>query len=100
MGFSRQEYWSGVPFLSPEDLPDPGIEPRSPALQAAALPFEPLFYNFMDNFNFTFSIITLHFFVALFFFGHFPLSFIFVKCGFITGKQGGNVTICFVAYMS
>ena len=37
MGFSRQEYWSGLPFPSPEDLPDPGIEPRSPALQADAL---------------------------------------------------------------
>ena len=34
MGFSRQEYWSGVPFPSPGDLPNPGIEPRSPALQA------------------------------------------------------------------
>ena len=33
MGFSRQEYWSGLPFLVPGDLPDPGIEPRSPALQ-------------------------------------------------------------------
>ena len=32
MGFSKQEYWSGSPFPSPEDLPDPGIEPRSPAL--------------------------------------------------------------------
>ena len=31
MGFSRQEYWSGLPFPSPGDLPDPGIEPRSPA---------------------------------------------------------------------
>ena len=37
MGFSRQEYWSGLPFLSPGDLPDPGIEPESPALQADAL---------------------------------------------------------------
>ena len=36
MGFPRQEYWSGLPFPSPEDLPDPGIEPRSPALQADA----------------------------------------------------------------
>ena len=34
MGFSRQEYWGGLPFLSPGDLPDPGIEPRFPALQA------------------------------------------------------------------
>ena len=41
MGFSRQEYWSGLPFPSPEVLPDPGIKPRSPALQADALPSEP-----------------------------------------------------------
>ena len=41
MGFSRQEYWSGFPFLSPGDLPDPGIVPRSPALQADSLPSEP-----------------------------------------------------------
>ena len=41
MGFSRQEYWSGLPFPSPGDLPDPGIEPRSPALYADALPSEP-----------------------------------------------------------
>ena len=40
-GFSRQEYWSGLPFPSPGDLPDPGIEPRSPALRADALPSEP-----------------------------------------------------------
>ena len=37
MGFSRQEYWSGLPFPSPGDLPDPGIEPRSPALQSDCL---------------------------------------------------------------
>ena len=41
MGFSRQEYCSGLPFPSPGDLPDPGIEPRSPALQADALTSEP-----------------------------------------------------------
>ena len=34
MGFSRQEYWSGLPFPSPGDLPEPGIKPGSPALQA------------------------------------------------------------------
>ena len=39
--FSRQEYWSELPFPSPEDLPNPGIEPRSPALQADSLPSEP-----------------------------------------------------------
>ena len=41
MGFSRQEYWSGLPFPSPGDLPDPGIEPRSAALQADTLTSEP-----------------------------------------------------------
>ena len=41
MGFPRQEYWSGLPFPSPGDLPNPGIEPGSPTLQADALPSEP-----------------------------------------------------------
>ena len=41
MGFSRQECWSGLPFPSPGHLPDPGIEPGSPTLQADALPSEP-----------------------------------------------------------
>ena len=45
MGFSRQEYWSGLPFPSPGDLPDPGIEPKSPALQADALQSELLNMN-------------------------------------------------------
>ena len=41
MGLSRQGYWSGLPFPSPRNLPNPGIEPRPPALQADALPSEP-----------------------------------------------------------
>ena len=41
MGFPRQEYWSGLPFPSPRDLPDPGIEPVSPVLQEDSLPSEP-----------------------------------------------------------
>ena len=41
MGFSRQEYWSGLPFPSLGDLPDPGIKPGSPALEADALSSEP-----------------------------------------------------------
>ena len=41
MGFSGQEHWSGLPFSSPGDLPDPGIESGSPALQADSLPTEP-----------------------------------------------------------
>ena len=41
MGFSRQEYWGGLPFPSPGDLPNPGTEPGSPALQTDAWPSEP-----------------------------------------------------------
>jgi len=41
MGFSRQEYWTGLPFPSPGNLPDPGIGPRSPALYTDTLPSEP-----------------------------------------------------------
>ena len=41
MGFSRQEYWSGLPFPSPWDLPDPGIEPASPALPGRFFTAEP-----------------------------------------------------------
>ena len=40
MEFSRQKHWCGLPFPSPGDLPDPGIEPGSPALQADSLPIE------------------------------------------------------------
>ena len=50
MRFSRQEYWSGLPFPSPGDLPNPGIEPGSPAVQTDALPSEsdpsPVFHDF------------------------------------------------------
>ena len=41
MGFPGQDYWSGLPFPSPGDLLDPGVEPGSPALQADSLPSEP-----------------------------------------------------------
>ena len=49
--FSRQEYWSGLPFPYPGDLSNPGIEPRSPALQADALTSEPPhpFYDKNNN---------------------------------------------------
>ena len=46
MGFSRQEYWSGLPFPSPGDPPDPGTEAGSPALQAESLPTELNTYSF------------------------------------------------------
>ena len=41
MGFCRQEYWNGLPFPPPGNLPDPGIEPASPALQVDSLPLSP-----------------------------------------------------------
>ena len=58
--FSRQEFWSGLPFPSPGDLPNPGIEPRSPALQVNSLPAEPQgkpFCLISHNFYCIFSIL-------------------------------------------
>ena len=52
MAFSREEYWSGLPFPSPGDLPNPGIEPRSPALQADSLQ---LSYKGSPKFNWNFE---------------------------------------------
>ena len=49
MGFPRQEYWSGLPFLSPGHLPDPGIEPGSTELQADSLPSKP--QGYLDQFS-------------------------------------------------
>ena len=52
MEFSRPEYWSGQPFPSPGDLPNPGIKPRSSALQADSLPAEPIVYQrYLGNFR-------------------------------------------------
>ena len=64
MEFSRQEYWSGLPFPFPEDLPNPGIETRSPALQADALSSEPLVKPQCCNHWTTreFSLLFFHFF--------------------------------------
>ena len=73
MGFPRQEYWSGVPFPSPGDLPDPGIEPTSPALAGGFLTTElPGYYNdesekcksvscsvVSDSFNFSVVLVLL-----------------------------------------
>ena len=59
MGFSRQEYWSGLPFPSPGDLPNVGIEPRSPALQADAWPGSPrLFFFIVSLLSVTMSCLT------------------------------------------
>ena len=51
MEFSRQEYWSGLPFPSPGDLPDSGIEPGSSALQADTLLSEPPAYTYSYRVN-------------------------------------------------
>ena len=76
MGFSRQEYWSGLPFPSPGDLPDPGIKPRSPALQADTLPSEPPGKPIMDVKD---SIILIHFIATYFTFVFevYELSFVY-----------------------
>ena len=68
--FSRQEYWSGLPFSSPENLPDPATEPMSPSLQVDSLPSEPPgtpqnFHN--DHLNINGDFITEHIFKYFFF---------------------------------
>ena len=67
MRFSRQEYWSGLPFPSPGDLPNPGIDPRSPALQADSLPAElqgstgkPVLFNTDTHISNVYSIYPSH----------------------------------------
>ena len=56
MGFSRQEYWSGLPFPPPGDLPNPGTEPRFPALQADSLPTELGGKPFLSSRNSQFAV--------------------------------------------
>ena len=60
MEFYRQESWSGLPFPSPGDLPDPGIEPGSPTLQAGALPSEPPGNDLWGTPNQDFTFKVLH----------------------------------------
>ena len=59
--FPRQQYWSGLPFPTPKDLPDPGIEPASPALQADSLPTEsPMKPYFSPEFSVNVLFFTLY----------------------------------------
>ena len=91
MGFSRQEYWTGLLFPSPGYLPDPGIEPRSPALQADALTSEPPGKPFSSIWSALFPVFYNSFFilfVELFFNSRISVWFLFrvlvslVKCSF------------------
>ena len=75
MGFSRQEYWSGLPFPSPGDLPDPGIELRSPAFQADALTAELLACEMSA------IVQSFEYFLALPFFGIRMKTDLFQSCG-------------------
>ena len=63
MGFFRQEYWSGLPCPPPRDLPEPGIEPRSPALQADSLQSEP-----PGNPSLSIIVLKMTYFIISFFF--------------------------------
>ena len=60
MGFSREEYCSGLPFSSPGDFPDPGIEPESPVLQADSLPSEPPGASRADANSLPFHLSSVH----------------------------------------
>ena len=70
VGFSRQEYWNGLPFPSPGDLPQPGIEPGSPALQVDFLPSKPpgksisilFYYYYLFIYLFIFNLLVFYFF--------------------------------------
>ena len=111
MEFSRQEYWSGLPFPSPVDLSNPGLEPGSSALQADTLPSEspgkPSPYNSLHLLisNFQSSLLhPQHYYFFLFLFctfiivDLFHLSIIhFCKMPriFLTGRLGGNLATCF-----
>ena len=75
MEFSRQEYWSGLPFPSPGDLPDPGIEPGSPALQA-------------DSTVYTYHIFFIHSSVS----GLMFLTWLLGQRSFLKEKQQGEVS--------
>ena len=62
VGFSRQEYWSGLPFPSPGDLPNPGIQPRDPALLTDTLPSKPPGKPYVIFFSITFHCMDITYF--------------------------------------
>ena len=82
MGFSRQEYWSGLPFPSPGDLPDPGIKSRSPIFQADALTSEPPGKPYIYNVC-IYVCICIYIFIYTYVFIYpyvFIYTYIFIKC--------------------
>ena len=87
MGFFRQEYWSGLPCPPPRDLPEPGIEPRSPALQADSLQSEP-----PGNPSLSIIVLKMTYFIISFF-------FFFEKCALIKRQNeillhgSGNISL-------
>ena len=92
MKFSRQKYWSGLPFSSPRGLPNPGIEPGSPALQADSLPSEPPGKPIIIESKLTMVLSALRAPGCFFFF----LIFIYLFCGI--GSQlrhmGSFIAMC------
>ena len=93
MGFSRQQCWSGLPFPSPGDLPNPGIEPQSPALWADALPSEPPEKPGWELMLRTFTIYSLSNFqkcntvlltiVTMLYIETLPMTYLFYNCKFV-----------------
>ena len=95
MGFSRQEYWSGLPFPSPGDLPDPGTEPGSSALQADALlsepPGKPMRYIFFFFFNYFFFFLLYNIVLVLPYINmHPPWVYMMTQRDGMGGEVGGG----------
>ena len=90
MGFSRQEYWSGLPFPSPGDLPNPGIKLGSPTLQADSLPSEPsrkpLLYGLIHLINAKVLVTQFHFWLVFLFVNEDP-TLVFVPLVHFTQKK-------------
>ena len=91
MGFSRQECWSGLPFPSLGDLPDPGIKPKSPASQADALPSEPPGKPIVKEVSPKYALEGLMLKLKLQYFGHMMWKTDLVEKILIWGKiEGGS----------
>ena len=80
MGFPRQEHWRGLPFSSPGDLPDPGNDPRSPALQADSLPSEPpgkfciWLFIFFNIYTHIYIYVCVYVYIYIYIYAFFPFS--------------------------